>query len=202
MTLKPTLYTRFLVWTMLLLVFLVGTIVFVIQRKEVRTIFEEARNRGILTAQYIANMNLRSLVLWDEETLRTNVEDQADDKLVYIVFYDRNGKPRAANRLVAANDDITCCSGLAGETRPDSSSIRTREVRIRSRKLNVLEIELPVFVTGSPTRWASIKIGHSLEDMRAEVRRTRRVLILIGLGRPPPRPGGARLSWRNGSPGP
>ena len=99
MTLKPTLYTRFLVWTMLLLVFLVGTIIFVIQRKEVRTIFEEARNRGILTAQYIANMNLRPLVLWDEETLLSNIESQADDKLVYIVFYDREGKPRAANRL-------------------------------------------------------------------------------------------------------
>ena len=182
MTLKPTLYTRFLVWTMLLLVFLVGTIIFVIQRKEVRTIFEEARNRGILTAQYIANMNLRPLVLWDEETLLSNIEGQADDKLVYIVFYDREGKPRAANRLVAANDDITCCSGLAGEARPDSASIRTREVSIRNRKLNVLEIELPVFVTGSPTRWASIKIGQSLEDMRADIRRTRRVLIFIGLG--------------------
>ena len=181
MTLKPTLYMRFLVWTMLLLVFLVGTILFVIQRMEVRTIFQEARNRGILTAQYIANMNLRPLVMWDEETLRTNIESQADDKLVYIVFYDRNGKPRAANRLVAANEDITCCSGLMGQTRPDSASIRTREVRIRNRDLNILEIELPVFVTGSPTRWASIKIGYSLEDMRADIRRTRRVLILIGL---------------------
>jgi signal transduction histidine kinase len=182
MTLKPTLYTRFLVWTMLLLVFLVGTIIFVIQRKEVRTIFEEARNRGVLTAQYIANMNLRSLVLWDEETILSNIEGQADDKLVYIVFYDREGKPRAANRLVAANDDITCCSGLAAEVRPDSASIRTREVRVRNRKLKVLETELPVFVTGSPTRWASIKIGQSLEDMRADIRRTRRVLIFIGLG--------------------
>lgn len=182
MTLKPTLYTRFLVWTMLLLVFLVGTIIFVIQRKEVRTIFEEARNRGILTAQYIANMNLRPLVLWDEETLLSNIESQADDKLVYIVFYDREGKPRAANRLVAANDTITCCSGLAGDARPDGSSIRTREVRIRNRKLDILEIELPVFVTGSPSRWASIKIGQSLEDMGADIRRTRRVLIFIGLG--------------------
>jgi signal transduction histidine kinase len=181
MTLKPTLYMRFLAWTMLLLVFLVGTILFVIQRMEVRTIFQEARNRGILTAQYIANMNLRSLVMWDEETLRTNIESQADDKLIYIVFYDRNGKPRAANRLVAANDDITCCSGLVGQARPDSASIRTREVSIRNRKLNILEIELPVFVTGSPGRWASIKIGQSLEDMRADVRRTRGALILIGL---------------------
>jgi signal transduction histidine kinase len=182
MTLKPTLYMRFLAWTMLLLVFLVGTILFVIQRKEVRTIFEETKNRGILTAQYLANMNLRPLVLWDEETLRMNIEGQADDKLIFIVFYDRNGKPRAANRLVAANDEITCCSGLLGEARPDSASIRAREIRIRNRKLNILEIELPVFVTGSPTRWASIKIGYSLEDMRADVRRTRWVLILIGLG--------------------
>ncbi len=182
MTLKPTLQMRFLVWTMLLLVVLVGIILFVIQGMEVRTIFLETRNRGILTAQYIANVNLRPLVLWDEETLRANIEGQADAKLVYIVLYDRDGKPRAANRLAAANEGIMCCSGLVGDTRPDSTSIRTREVRIGNRTLSVLETELPIFVKGSPGRWASIKIGQSLEDMRADVRRTRRVLILIGLG--------------------
>ena len=181
MTLKPTLTMRFVGWTMALLVVLVGAILFFIQRNEVRTIFQETRNRGILTAQFLANMNLRPLVLWDEETLRSNIEGQADDKLVYIVFYDRNGKPRASNSLVAANEEIVCCSGLVGDSRPDSSSIRTRDVRVAGRTLSVLETELPVFVKGAPFRWASIKIGQSLEDMRADVRRTRRVLLLIGL---------------------
>jgi signal transduction histidine kinase len=182
MKLKIRLYTRILFWVTILLICLVGIIVFVIQRKEVQTISQETRNRGILTAQYIANLNLRSLILWDEETLRRNVEDQADDKLIYIVFYDRNGKPRAANRLVEGLDEITCCSRLQADSRPDSFFIRPRNVKIRDRMLNVLEIELPVFVTGSPSKWASIKIGQSLEDMRADVRRTRLVLIAIGFG--------------------
>ena len=182
MKLKIRLYTRILFWVTILLICLVGIIVFVIQRKEVQTISQETRNRGILTAQYIANLNLRSLILWDEETLRRNVEDQADDKLIYIVFYDRNGKPRAANRLVEGLDEITCCSLLQADSRPDSFFIRPRNVKVRDRMLNVLEIELPVFVTGSPSKWASIKIGQSLEDMRADVRRTRLVLIAIGFG--------------------
>ena len=167
-------------WIVILLVFLVGTIVYVIQRKEVQSISQETKDRGILTAQFIANLNLRALVMWDETTLRKNVEDQADDKLVYIVFYDRDGKPRAANELVAGHEEITCCSHLQRETRPESFYIQPRTVRIGRKNLSVLEIELPVFVTGSPVRWASIKIGHSLEAMRVEVRRTRWVLILIG----------------------
>ncbi len=181
MKIKPTLYTKFMFWIMILLVFLVGTVVYVIQRREVESISRETMNRGILTAQFIANLNLRSLVMWDEATLRRSVEDQADDKLVYIIFYDRDGKPRAANALAAERAEITCCSHLQGDNRPDSFYAQPRTVRLKSRTMNVLEIELPVFVTGSPVRWASIKIGHSLEGMRAEVLRTRKVLILIGL---------------------
>jgi signal transduction histidine kinase len=179
---KVSLYTRFMFWIVMLLLFLVGTIVYVIQRKEVQTISQETRTRGILTAQFIANLNLRSLVMWDEATLRKNVEGQADNKVLYIVFYDRDGKPRAANELVAGREDITCCSHLRVDSRPESFYVQPRAVRIGSKSLDVLEIELPIFVTGSPVRWASIKIGQSLESMGAEVRRTRWVLILIGFG--------------------
>ncbi len=181
MKLKLTLYTRILISTTIILVVLVSLIVLMIQRIEFQTIFRETRNRGILTAQYIANLNLRPLVLWDEDTLRRNVENQADNKLVYIVFYDRDGKPRAANELARELKDIYCCSHLQPDSRPDSSMIQTRDIRIGSRRQSILEIELPIFVTGAPGRWASIKVGNSLEDMRIQVRKTRRVLIFLGL---------------------
>jgi signal transduction histidine kinase len=45
----------------------------------------------------------------------------------------------------------------------------------------VLELEIPIFARGSADKWGSVKIGLSLEDMRAEIRKTRFVLILIGL---------------------
>ncbi len=48
--------------------------------------------------------------------------------------------------------------------------------------LRILEIEVPIFVRGSPRRWGSIKIGLSLEDMRAEILKTRLMLIFIGCG--------------------
>jgi signal transduction histidine kinase len=47
--------------------------------------------------------------------------------------------------------------------------------------VRVLEVEMPVFARGSATRWGSIKVGLSLEDMYSRIRRTRWVLIFIGL---------------------
>ncbi|GAJ21406.1 unnamed protein product, partial [marine sediment metagenome] len=48
--------------------------------------------------------------------------------------------------------------------------------------LRILEIEVPIFVRGSPKRWGSIKIGLSLEEMRAKILKTRLMLIFIGCG--------------------
>jgi signal transduction histidine kinase len=45
-----------------------------------------------------------------------------------------------------------------------------------------MEIEVPIYVEGSPTKWGSIKIGLSMEEMRAEEFKTRSMLILIGFG--------------------
>jgi signal transduction histidine kinase len=45
----------------------------------------------------------------------------------------------------------------------------------------VLKVERPVFARGSATRWGSIKVGLSLEEMHGAIRRTRQVLLLVGL---------------------
>ena len=44
----------------------------------------------------------------------------------------------------------------------------------------VMEIEVPIYVEGSPTKFGWIKAGLSLEEMRKEELKTRLMLILIG----------------------
>jgi len=178
--LKFSLSTRLAAWITILVSFLVMTILFVIQRREVSTIFEETKNRGLLIASYVAYMNLRPLILWDLETIQKNVEDQADDNLVYIVFYDRAGKPLVMNEDVRDDPEIYGGLHLSGDVRPDSRYYSPRTVNLHGRSLDVLEIEIPIFAAGSPARWGALRIGHSLQDMRAEVRKTRQVLIFIG----------------------
>ena len=59
---------------------------------------------------------------------------------------------------------------------------KTLKDRLTGQILRILEIEIPIFTEGSTERWGSIKIGTSLEDMLLAIRKTRRMLLLIGLG--------------------
>ena len=165
-----------------LLVLLVGLILFVIEKREVNTIFEESKNKGVLTAQNIAYLNLSRLMFWDVNGIKENIEQQIGDKLIYIIFYDRNNKPLVANDFIKENDPIYCCSHLPAEAQPESYFFESKDIKKDGRLLRILEIEIPVFVKGSPTKWGSVKVGHSLEDMHAEIQKTRLLLILIGCG--------------------
>jgi signal transduction histidine kinase len=179
--LRISLHTRFTIWFTFLLVFLVGAILFVIEKREVNTIFEELKNKGLLMAKNMADLNSGSLRLWDTETIQANIQEQVNEKLLYVVFYDLYATPLVYNQEIADKKEIFSVSRLQGDARPDSISFQTQDVYLAKRVQRVLEIEIPIFVRGSPDKWGSVKIGLSLEDMRKEIRRTRLALILIGV---------------------
>ena len=170
-----------MIWFTFLLVFLVGAILFVIEKREVNTIFEELKNKGLLMAKNMADLNSGSLRLWDTETIQANIQEQINEKLLYVVFYDLYATPLVYNQEIADKKEIFSVSRLPGDARPDSISFQTQDVYLAKRVQRVLEIEIPIFVRGSPDKWGSVKIGLSLEDMRKEIRRTRLALILIGI---------------------
>jgi signal transduction histidine kinase len=180
--LKISLYTRFMVAITFILFLLVGSILFVIEKREVSTIFKEAQNRGILMAQNIANLNLERLKFWDVDGVKKSIEEQVDQELLYVVVYDRFSSLFASSNLVQENDDITCCSHLPENITEESVFVSPKDFKLGQKNVPIIEAEIPVFTTGSPTRWGSIKIGLSLENMEAEIRETRLVLILIGCG--------------------
>jgi signal transduction histidine kinase len=170
-----------MIWFTFLLVFLVGAILFVIEKREVNTIFEELKNKGLLMAKNMADLNSGSLRLWDTETIQANIQEQINEKLLYVVFYDLYATPLVYNQEIAGKKEIFSVSRLPGDARPDSISFQTQDVYLAKKVQRVLEIEIPIFVRGSPDKWGSVKIGLSLEDMRKEIRRTRLALILIGI---------------------
>lgn len=181
MTITLSLRARYMIWIVVILSGLVGSILFVVQKREVRMIFEETENRGILTARFIANLNLRSLLLWDIETLRKNVDEQIDDDLVYIVFYDRFGRPLAGNSEIRTRDDIYEKTRLDAAAGPDDIHVEPIVLKTGAKSLRILEIEIPIFAPESATRWGSVKTGHLLEDMHLKVLEVRRLLIGLGL---------------------
>jgi signal transduction histidine kinase len=166
-----------------LLVGLVVLVLFVIEEREVQAIFEEQKDRGILTAEYIAQLNYDSVIFFDNEPVEEDINKRIDKNLIYVIFYDRESKPFAANDFIKGYYDIYADSSLDPEVEKGDYFLELKNILTEEKSghyLRVMEIEVPIYVEGSSTKWGSIKIGLSLEEMRAEELKTRLMLILIG----------------------
>ncbi|MFQ6083810.1 MAG: PAS domain-containing sensor histidine kinase [Candidatus Aminicenantia bacterium] len=182
--LRVSLRTRFIIYVTFLIIFLVSLVLFFIEKREVKTIFEESKNKGLLIAQNIANLNLGPLLFWDLEAIKLNIENEINDKLIYIVFYDRENKPLVANEFIRNYKEIYFQSSLKGDITPEDYYFKSITLKPgKSNKvLRILEVEIPVFAKNSPRKWGTVKIGLSLEDMYKEIRKTRLILIFLGVG--------------------
>lgn len=178
--LKISLYTRFMIAITFILIFLVGSILFLIERREVRTIFEESKSRGILTARYIASLNVESLTFWDAVGIKSNIEREIDDSLIYVVIYDKFRSPYVFSDLIRDNEDIKSGSRLPEKVSEEMSAAGRRDFRLDGKTVPIIEIEVPAFAEGSPDYWGSVKVGISLEENQKEIRETRLMLVLIG----------------------
>jgi signal transduction histidine kinase len=166
-----------------LLIVLVGSVIFVIEQREVKAIFEEQKNKGVLIAKNIANLNYYPFVYWDRNAVKENIEAQINERLIYVIFYDRTSKPFVANDFIKDYEGIYNVSRLKAEADEKAYFFESKKLKdkVSGKTLRILEIEVPIIVAGSPTKWGSIKIGLSLEEMLKEIQKTRIMLILVGL---------------------
>jgi signal transduction histidine kinase len=179
---RLSIYKRLVFWITLLVCLLFGAILFVIQGREVRTLSEQTRIRAVLIAQYMKQLNLQPLVRYDKDAIQVSIDGQVDEQLPYIIFYDRSGTPLVANDLVRSLPEVMGHSHFADDVQPGALFTQARRVRFEDQSLRILEVETPVFLPGNVSKWASVKIGLSLEPMYAAIREVRVVLIVIGFG--------------------
>lgn len=179
-----SLRTRLTISIIILLMAQVIFVLFVIQRQEIKAIYKEQRDKGELLTKNIIQENLRPFILWDDDGVKKNIEDRIDEKLIYVVFFSRYNRPFVANDFILDFEDIYQYSNLDPDSQVKDSYFKSKELvdKDKNTVMNVLEIEMPIFAKGDPKRWGSVKIGLSLEDMKAEERNTLLLLILIGLG--------------------
>ncbi len=182
MNVKLPISTRLVLWITLLLCALFGAVLFVIQSREVRNLLEETRERATLIAQYMAEMNSQPLKQYDQTQIQASVDARVGETLPYIVFYNRDGTPFVANAAARTDVAIMGLSHFDGDVEPGTRYTGTRRVKLQDRWTRVLEVEIPIFSPGEQRKWASVKIGHSLEPVYADIRQVRFVLILIGIG--------------------
>jgi len=178
-----SLRVKFITAIAVLLFILMASTLFLIEKREEKAIFEEQVNIGVLIARNIAYLNLEPFMFWDVEGVERNIQEEIDQQLLYVAFFDQYNRPFAASDFAKKHEPIYRNSRLNGPVDEDSYYSRTKEIQYdeSDKKTSVLEIEVPIFARGSSSKWGSIKIGLSLEDMQREISQTRVMLILIGL---------------------
>jgi len=173
---------KFIIYVTFLITFLVSLILFIIEKREVNTIFEESKNRGFLIAKNIADLNLKRFLFWDKKGIKENIEKQIDEKLLYIVFYDKENKPYVTTDSIKKYKGVYNRSYLRGDVTPEDRYFNSLVLKKNGKTIRVLEVEIPIFAGDFKSKWGSLKIGLSLEEMYMEIRRTRLILILLGVG--------------------
>jgi signal transduction histidine kinase len=179
---KITIYTRLVFWITLLVLLLFGAVLFVIQIREAGILQDETEARALLQARYVADANLQSLVRQDWDAVQKYVDAHIDGDVAYIVVYDRQGEPRAANGSIRSHGDVLAPSLLPEDALENEPGSGARTLQIGGESVRILEKEVPAVSPQVASRWGSVKIGISLEPMYDRVRAIQKVLLLIGLG--------------------
>jgi signal transduction histidine kinase len=177
---RISIYAQLVFWVSVILVFLIIGVLAVIQSRETRFIYEEKRNRGLLMVRYIAEMNARHFTLWELESIDENIAGLIRDDLAYVIFYDRTGRPVVVSESLAGNTEILNQTSCAGEVPPEAVFYQNLRFKTGQESYEVMQIEIPIYVTGSDVKWGSVKIGLKLEDVRQRINQSR--LTLFGLG--------------------
>jgi PAS domain S-box-containing protein len=176
---KIRLKTRFMVATGVVLLVLMAIIVLLVGNRSARIIKQEVKARGLAVARSIAAVSTESLVTYNYITLEQNAEKAAQGTdIAYVIILDKEEKVAAfsghsdwqGNQL----DDPVNKKALAA-MRPVIQSVFWQETAER-----VLDISVPVFISGSDKKWGTVRVGLSLERMYWQIRRTQ--LVLVGIG--------------------
>jgi len=179
-----SLRTRFMLSSTLLITLLMVIVVFFVERRQTAVILDQAREHGAALAKAVADLSVTPLLYYDTVALRQNMEKTAGETdILYAIIFSRNGK------ALASNQDAERFSEELFELDSEMGQLEQRQVRMGTRQfhfqspeaadIEVLEIVAPI-VAGEGELWGAVKLGLSLEQLNAELRRTRIGLVSLG----------------------
>lgn len=171
---------RFIAFSTVLLVVLLGTIILVVTRQQSQIIKNQVELRGLAVAQSLAATSTADLLTYNYIALIQSANQGAQDPdLAYVIIHDKEGRVaaysgRADLQGKFLQDPITLAA--VGFPYPVVQSTFLEE-----RRAPILDIAVPVSVPGSERMWGTIRAGVSLTSMYSQIRKVQWTIALIGL---------------------
>jgi PAS domain S-box-containing protein len=171
--------TKLACWVVCLLVLLTAVVMVVVEYRERKAIEAQVRKRGMTIARNLAAVSTNALMTYNFVLLEQHVGRLAhEEDLVHVIIFDREGR-------VAAHSQR---GDLQGQRLTDPISQKILEASepliqagVDPRQGNILEVAVPVFPTGEPDKWGTVRVGISLQGMYGEIQRTRLTIFTLGI---------------------
>jgi len=173
---------RFILSSTALITLLMSIVIFFVEMERTAASKLRAEGHASAIAQMMADLSENRLMYYDLVALQQNVERAAEDEdIVFAIIFNRNARTLAANHEARARFpeelfEIGAEMGLLerGRVIKEERVFHTTDGTV----LEVLEVIAPVFVEDE--LWGAVKLGLSLEEVNAEIQRTRIGLISLG----------------------
>jgi hypothetical protein len=178
---RGSLRAKFILLIVSLEIVLMGAVAFVVEGHQRRAILEQTRLRAVSLGSSLAALSEGYLLRYNfvklEQTSENVPINEAD--VVYTIAHLGDGKVDAfsgRNDIQAKTlDDPISQHALAADTP------LVQHILIPQTKEPGYDVAIPVYTSGSPRKWGTIRLGFSLKHAYERIRRTRRDLALLGL---------------------
>jgi PAS domain S-box-containing protein len=173
------LQTRLILYSILLILFMMVPIVFLVEKRQTEIIMEEARKRGMAIAENLAAVSTNALLTYNYVVLQQNGGKVAQEEdIVYVIIHDKENRVA----IYSGHDEK---QGMVLTDEISQKALRAKEPLIQSlhqakMKKPILDLSIPVYIKESAEKWGTVRIGLSLERMYDQISRTRMNLLLLG----------------------
>jgi signal transduction histidine kinase len=173
---------RFILSSTALITLLMSVVIFFVEKEQAAVLEKRAAEHGVAVARAVAQLSENRLMYYDLVALQQNMEYAAEDEdVLFAIIFNRNARTLAANEearelfpqelfeMGAEMGKLERGKVLKGELTFDTNDGRT---------MDVLEVVAPVFI--EEELWGAVKLGLSLSNVNAEIRKMRIGLISLG----------------------
>lgn len=173
---------RFILSSTALITLLMIIVIFFVEMERTAALKERAEEHASAIAQMMADLSENRLMYYDLVALQQNVERAAEDEdVVFAIIFNRDARTLAANGAAREifPSELFEISAEMGQLK--RGGVLKHELAFETtdgRDVEVLEVIAPVFVEDE--LWGAIKLGLTLEEVNAEIQRTRLGLISLG----------------------
>jgi signal transduction histidine kinase len=173
---------RFILSSTALITLLMSVVIFFVEKEQSAVLKKRATEHGVALARAVAQLSENRLMYYDLVALQQNMEYAAEDEdVLFAIVFNRNARTLAANeeaRDLFPQEMFEMGAEMGGLER---GKVLRGELQLDGkdgRAVSLLEVVAPIFVEDE--LWGAVKLGISLSNVNAEIRRIRIGLISLG----------------------